>query len=818
MKSVPGNSRADRPFGDIVAADSFLAQQIQAGASQFLQDLLDNSARSWGVIGTFGMGRTALLAHVADRSREHGITPTWWRGADTQFGPDRHSETRLVLVDDADLLNASDAERLAELIGSSEAGAIVTWNPGRIPVAATEEAYPWRHALGRVQQLMSLSQGEVELWCIQAGLPGYGTDLSAWTGGIPALVHYVLMHARSVQADEPAELLRSLLVPATASGLVQLVLTSYWHRPSAVAEVLRLLALVQGDNVASLLQAPFLPHHDLQGSRDAFDELERQGLADSATLTLQPPLLARAVLPAIGPAERSLAERRVATALWERGYSPGVVATHLVHTRPAGIAWERSVLRKAAERALIDHDWDLAIQCLERVCQESVAGSPRHDDLGQLGVLKCRANPSGGLLYLRSALSTGPPRIEWQRALVRCLLAEGDTAAALRQVAQLRTGSSSLSFLIRLLLLGETHGDVLGETFDDGEPAHDTRAPDPLAGVAQFARRLADGRAAYIDPVLGPGLGDTGVSDSLALIGLFRVPVLARAGMVVDAVNLALRTRAEAAGLGMMLEERMACISLCWLHLHGGHLADAATELAHARSIAVPGVSPAWMSWSALTGRALSLLLVDQRDEDFDDDPAPAESQALLSYLRFQVEWAQWRLGRSDTRPEPASIPHWAFTSQAMRAWVDAVSDDIADLQALASSARLAKRLGHRVQRLLVLTDLAMELGRRGQMQEATSVHEQAWKLARRLGATQIERVLSRAQIDTERGQDDLRAVLTKSELRVARMARQGLSNREISHALCLSLRTVETHLTHVYRKLDIRGRSQLRTALAAQP
>ncbi|MGW2186322.1 AAA family ATPase [Streptomyces sp. NPDC001719] len=51
---------------------------------------------------------------------------------------------------------------------------------------------------------------------------------------------------------------------------------------------------------------------------------------------------------------------------------------------------------------------------------------------------------------------------------------------------------------------------------------------------------------------------------------------------------------------------------------------------------------------------------------------------------------------------------------------------------------------------------------------------------------------------------------LTESERRVAALARRGISNKEIAATLFISLRTVEAHLTNVYRKLDVRGRADL--------
>jgi DNA-binding CsgD family transcriptional regulator len=45
-------------------------------------------------------------------------------------------------------------------------------------------------------------------------------------------------------------------------------------------------------------------------------------------------------------------------------------------------------------------------------------------------------------------------------------------------------------------------------------------------------------------------------------------------------------------------------------------------------------------------------------------------------------------------------------------------------------------------------------------------------------------------------------------------MAAEGQTNKEIAQALFLTLRTVETHLTHVYRKLDIESRGGLGAVL----
>jgi DNA-binding NarL/FixJ family response regulator len=58
---------------------------------------------------------------------------------------------------------------------------------------------------------------------------------------------------------------------------------------------------------------------------------------------------------------------------------------------------------------------------------------------------------------------------------------------------------------------------------------------------------------------------------------------------------------------------------------------------------------------------------------------------------------------------------------------------------------------------------------------------------------------------------------LTPSERRVAQLAAEGLTNRQIAQALFVSHATVVTHLSHCYQKLDIGSREKLVTALVDQ-
>jgi RNA polymerase sigma factor (sigma-70 family) len=55
---------------------------------------------------------------------------------------------------------------------------------------------------------------------------------------------------------------------------------------------------------------------------------------------------------------------------------------------------------------------------------------------------------------------------------------------------------------------------------------------------------------------------------------------------------------------------------------------------------------------------------------------------------------------------------------------------------------------------------------------------------------------------------------LSRAEHRVAQLAQEGLTNREIAEQLGVTPSTVEQHLTRIYRKLGLRGRAGLPVAL----
>jgi DNA-binding CsgD family transcriptional regulator len=119
-----------------------------------------------------------------------------------------------------------------------------------------------------------------------------------------------------------------------------------------------------------------------------------------------------------------------------------------------------------------------------------------------------------------------------------------------------------------------------------------------------------------------------------------------------------------------------------------------------------------------------------------------------------------------------------------------------------------------------VLASYGMALHHVGRVPEARDVLARAADLASEMG---MERVLQRVQRELLlTGSRPRRArltgptSLTDSQRQVASFAAEGLTNRQIAERLFVTIKTVETHLMAVYRKLGISTRDQLAGALLA--
>ncbi|MEU8953550.1 LuxR family transcriptional regulator [Streptomyces sp. NPDC048518] len=226
--------------------------------------------------------------------------------------------------------------------------------------------------------------------------------------------------------------------------------------------------------------------------------------------------------------------------------------------------------------------------------------------------------------------------------------------------------------------------------------------------------------------------------------------------------------------------------------LHTGRVESAAAALAEVAELESRSgaADPAVLRWQ---GDAVEAFALSGRTR---------EAQGLL-------EMMQERVG-----PHPA---HAALRAALTRArglchHLDGAGDEAAEL--LTDAAEVFARLG-----------LPVEEGRthllRGRVERRrrrAAAARAAWERARSLFADAEAHPWS-ALADDHLSHLAGRApgqLLTEHELRLAELVRTGATNQEAAQQMFISVKTVETVLSRVYRKLGIRSRTQLAAALTA--
>jgi DNA-binding NarL/FixJ family response regulator len=199
-----------------------------------------------------------------------------------------------------------------------------------------------------------------------------------------------------------------------------------------------------------------------------------------------------------------------------------------------------------------------------------------------------------------------------------------------------------------------------------------------------------------------------------------------------------------------------------------------------------PGFAP----WRALESEALVAL------DDVDGARRLAEEHLALAE----------RVGLPG--PRAAGLRALARTATAMES-----------IELLEQAVDLLAGTSQRLEYTRALVDLGAALRRANHRDAARDPLRRALALAERGGMRLLARRAHQELAAT--GARPRRAALTgidsltSAEHRVATLAAQGLSNREIAQQLYVTRRTVETHLTHVFSKLGVAARADLAAHLA---
>ena len=384
-------------------------------------------------------------------------------------------------------------------------------------------------------------------------------------------------------------------------------------------------------------------------------------------------------------------------------------------------------------------------------------------------------------------------------------------------------------------------------------------ANQPADQVADLARRAV---AAGSRPLPEPGDPPWFQSAVLALNCAERYD---EAQVILDAAVI----EAQAAANGMILPAVLA--HRAWLGLRRGDLTAAEADARALRD--APGRSPPLL-YALMTAGVLVEVLVERGDLDGAERalgplaahlPGTSLTATIPRHARGRLRFAQRRFGEAlgDFRAageiatgglaiSPCWLPWRSQAALAALAFGEPdtarrLSDEELELarafgarRALGVALRAAglvaggprgeALLGEaievlagpdtRLEQARALADLGALLRRRNQRVEARQLLRQAVDTAHRLGAEPLAR---RAETELRATGAKPRRVLlsglealTASERRIAELAAEGLTNREIAQTLFVTARTVEGHLTNVFNKLDVNARTDLPAALAA--
>jgi len=383
-----------------------------------------------------------------------------------------------------------------------------------------------------------------------------------------------------------------------------------------------------------------------------------------------------------------------------------------------------------------------------------------------------------------------------------------------------------------------------------------------LAGEAPArVRELAERAAGRLDPDLD--------------VAAYSLPsgMLVQALCAVDATDLAARIAAAALDgarrRGSFIAGTAASFHRAIPRFHRGELTDATADLGQAQAAREEG-------WAAAVAWPLSLqahLQLERGDpaaarESVAGAVAPAGSmeRAVLDFAAAAVALAAREPGAALAAAEaagallggqfgidcpgllpwrrPAALAAAALGEEARARALAAAQLEIARAAAtprpLALALRTAAAVGAgdprglldearallddgepRLERVHVLVELGAALRRAGRRRDCQGPLREALQLADAMGA----RAAAQKALEELRatGARPRRAAstgvesLTPAELRVARLAAAGLTNRAIARELFVTAKTVQTHLSSVYRKLDAGSREDLPRLLAPE-
>ena len=700
------------------------------------------------------------------------------------------------------------------------------------------------------------------------------------TGGVPLLVRELVEELqRRADGPPPPELpadLRQIGV-RTIAARVQRELRRAGPGALALAQATAIL----GDDV-SLDLALLMAEIDQADAARALQPLLLAGilLEQGGLVTFAHAVVHSSVMASIPAPERGSLHRRAAEHLQRTRPGDRRIAGHLLESPPSGDAWALQVLREAAGRATSLGDPVEAARLLERALAEVPEPTAAlRWELARALAYAGRPENADHYLLAMAQSEPGPERLGVVQDYAGALMMAAKTDAAF---ALLDDELSQIPGPMPEEAVGGMHALALFARSDRARAfreAHIAEHADPPgaehAAVLAYEAMIRNHPAPSIGPMLDLAFGGKGFPAALANGPAYGYGVLAL--VCTDRLEEALvelrRQAAAARAMGAFMLEGLVDTLRAFALWRSGRLVEAEgaaiASLTHADDVA-------WRFGRVSASVFLSNVLPDQGRVDEARaaiDRVPAADLATDSNLIDLFDHSHAAVLIAEGKPEPAlelalaagdRLVKWGATSPTICPWRSTAAQALAlmgehDRAVALAEEELALAEASEVRSAIATAALAVgtvgaepdvaaleraleasssvgspvleakarvALGRTqriaGERTEARETLKQAIVLAERSGAKAVaDQALD--EMSAAGGRPRVRdsagaGSLTSSEMRVARLAAGGATNREIAQQLYLSQKTVEMHLRNVYRKLEVPGRAHLAAHLEAEP
>jgi DNA-binding CsgD family transcriptional regulator len=719
---------------------------------------------------------------------------------------------------------------------------------------------------GHVVEARPLGVAGVGALAVRSGMDPDDPDgriplLAEESGGIPAVLAGVLSR---LPADAGPELLSRIVAEVAEEHFAALL-------DDLPAELVGLLGVVAacdarfGDDLLAELSG--VPADRVRGD---LRRLRRLGLISGNSGVADPRAGAVALAGLSATGRQALFTRAVALGR-EHGVAESVLGTLLLRTGPIGRGWVVEVLRGAAVRAVAVGAPEDAVRLLQRALRERLPDSLRAELLLELGAAELRLDPEAADRHLGQVLlDLRGAELAPYRLAASDLLGARTGGGPVRRLLGAVYHRADLSDVDRPGLLGLYW--LAGEDHEGGPGFGTSSMPelpelptDPaqagVAGLRLAVRGFRPSRARALARLcLAHPFGDGPLMPRLAAITALRLAddLPEAEERLAELVVEARRRRASAVVGQVLLERARLCADWGRLDEAVHHLAEArhvvpwscwhparlamavATEILvqlergqpeRARQLAVTrvperadtGVGPSFL----LLAKGLLELTGDRHSEAL---PYLEESGRRFSSRGWlNPALAPWRpalascliaTGDRDRAErlltEEAGLAEgWGTrTGIGSVALYGVLASGDASMDRLELAVTLLRDGHARLRYAHALVALAVaRLGVGDRIRAAALVREANDLVTRNRWDHLIPRLreLSKQLAVTP---DRSRHGLSEAQLRVAELAARGESNSSIASTLVVNRRTVELHLTNVYRKLGIGGRAELRTAL----